>query len=382
MNRICTRAGLTAFIVMSACMAAFAATPDSRPYVSPEIHPDHTVTFRVLAPHASEVTLEGGWMALKQTVPLVKDSKGLWSVTVGPLSPTVYAYWFNFDGAVVLDEANPFVRIRGGASSVSAVDVPDPKPLPWSVQDLPHGTVEATWQESKTFGDTRQVWVYLPPGYHANTMERYPVLYLFHGGGEHYFSWIESGKANLILDNLLAEHMVKPMIVVMPDTGPAADRPAAAPAAGGPNIQERMKAGDYIVNEVMPWAESTYRVLPGRKNRAIAGFSAGGALTASLGFTHLDLFSQMGIFSAPTQAFTFRYADVAKDPKGTNAKLNLLWIAVGRSDALEPASRKFDGELTQDGIRHTYMETDGAHDYAVWRWCLVQFAPLLFRGGA
>jgi hypothetical protein len=108
---------------------AAAAVPASRPYVSPEIHPDRTVTFRILAPKASVVSLEGGWLAPNETVPMVKDDKGLWSATVGPLRPTVYAYWFNLDGAVVLDEANPFVRLRTVASSVSAVDIPDTAPF-------------------------------------------------------------------------------------------------------------------------------------------------------------------------------------------------------------------------------------------------------------
>jgi enterochelin esterase-like enzyme len=364
---------------------AFAAVPASRPYTSPEIHPDRTVTFRILAPKAAEVTLEGGWQAPNQPVPMVKDDKGLWSVTVGPLKPTVYSYWFNLDGAVVLDEANPYVRIRGVKSSLNNVDIPAAEPLPWSIRDVPHGVVEQHLVKSATFDETRSLWVYLPPGYEKNTARKYPVLYLFHGAGELYRSWTESGKANLIFDNFIADGKMKPMIVVMPLTGPAENAPPQPPpsvagASAGPPPAGQSKAADYIVSEVMPWTEAHYRLLPGRKNRAIAGLSAGGALAGAVGLAHLDRFSQIGMFSAPLFNAQAVLADVAKDPKATNGKLDVFWIGVGKSDpGIEPALVKFDAELTADGIRHSFTETEGAHDYSVWRWCLTQFVPLLFQ---
>jgi len=382
------RALLAAALLCIAPVAASAAVPTSRPYTSPEIHPDRTVTFRILAPKASEVTLEGGWQPIGQPVPMVKDDKGLWSVTVGPLKPTVYSYWFNLDGAVVLDQANQYVRIRGVKSSVNNVDIPGDAPLPWSVRDVPHGTVEQRWVKSPTFDETRNLWVYLPPGYEKSPEKKYPVLYLFHGAGELHLSWTESGKANLIFDNFIADGKMKPMVVVMPNVGPAENAPPQAPPApgaaagaggpiGGPGAQP--KPAQYIVTEVLPWAEANYRLLPGRENRAMAGLSAGGALTATIGFAHLDLFRQLGIFSAPGQALT-RYPDFIKDPKATNAQLATLWIGVGRSDpGIEPQLVKFDADLTAAGIHHTFIETDGAHDYAVWRWCLTQFVPLLFQ---
>jgi enterochelin esterase family protein len=377
-------------LFLSLCLAtgltgSWAAVPASRPYASPEIHPDHRVTFRILAPKASEVTLEGGWMAVKETVPLVKDDQGLWSVTVGPLKPTVYGYWFNLDGAVVLDQANQFIRERTGATSVSAVDIPDATPLPWSVRDVPHGKVETHWIKSQTYaGETRNAWVYLPPGYEKDGAKKYPVLYLFHGGGELYRSWVESGKANLIFDNMLADGKMKPMIVVMPFTGAATNAalalaPTQAPSPSGPP-RLPTQAMDYVLKEIMPWSESHFRILPGRKNRALAGFSAGGALAAAISFKHLDVASEVGIFSSPIPSFKTNYPEAAARPATVNAKLDLLLIGVGKSDPqVIDWLRNVDDELTQLGVHHTYLETDGAHDYAVWRWCLVQFAPLLFR---
>jgi enterochelin esterase family protein len=371
-------------LVLVLPMALYAAVPASRNYVSPEIHADHRVTFRILAPKASEVTLEGGWMAPNESIALTKDEQGMWSVTVGPLNPTVYAYWFNLDGAVILDQANQVIRERTAASSISVLEIPAALPLPWSMRDVAHGSIAMHLLKSATFGgETRNVWVYLPPGYQAS--KRYPVFYLFHGAGELHLSWIESGKANLIFDNLLADGKMQPMVVVMPYTGPvtgqATGLPApdaatgAAPPGGG-----QSKSADYILKEIIPWTEQHYRLLPGRKNRAMAGLSAGGALTARIGFANLDLFSQLGLFSAPAQIFGSSYAALAKEPAAVNAKLGLLWIGVGQSDPLATAGlRKLDTDLTRDGIKHTYLETEGAHDYAVWRWCLVQFAPLLFQ---
>ena len=362
-----------------------AAVPATLRYVSPEVHADKTVTFRIQAPKAIDVSLFGGWMAPNSAVPLVKDADGLWSVTVGPLRPTVHAYWFAIDGATVLDEGNQYVRLRTGGSSVSMVEVPGDA-LEWAMRDVPHGSVEMNWVRSAIFdGETRQVWTYLPPAYRDNPNVKFPVLYLFHGAGELFRSWTESGKANLIFDNLLGEGKMKPMIVVMPYTGPAANAPApAGPPAQGPGAVRgpmiATKTVDYVVKEVLPWAEATYRVAPGRKNRAIAGFSAGGALTASTAFAHLDLFGQMGMFSAPVADFSARFPEQAKDPKSLNSKLEVFWVGVGKEDPLATAPmHKFREELDKLGIRHTYAETEGAHEYSVWRWCLVQFAPLLFR---
>jgi enterochelin esterase family protein len=360
--------------------AAIAAIPASRPYVSPEVHPDRTVTFRILAPKATEVTLQGGWQEAGKTAALAKDEKGLWSVTVGPLDPTVYAYWFNLDGAVVLDEANQYIRTRGVKSSVNMFEVPGTVPLPWTVRDVPHGRVEMNWVKSQVYGgETRNIWVYLPPGFSNASNKKYPVLYLLHGSGEMYLSWVESGKANLIFDNLLADGKMKPMIVVMPHTDATENSPSEPPLlAPGPNPIALTRPADYVFNEVIPWTEENYPILRGRQNHALAGLSKGGLLTESIGFAHLDMFDYLGLFSAPVQS-NVNDAGLFDTLNGAN-KPDLLWLGVGRSDEKATAGmRKFDAELVQNKVQHVYSEIDGGHDYAVWRWCLTQFAPLLFK---
>jgi enterochelin esterase-like enzyme len=372
------------------CSVALAAVPAARPYLSPEIHADHTVTFRIMAPDAKNVAVEGGWTYPAQPIPMSKDEMGLWSLTVGPLPSNIFAYWFHVDGAIVTDEANESIRVRTGGSSVSNLEIPG-SDLPWSLRDVPHGIVEQRLMKSKTYGgESRAVSVYLPPGYDKDARRRYPVLYLFHGAGETELSWVNSGKANLILDNLLANKKMLPAIVVMPYTGPAADararpgrNPAAPPLGGspvpgtgpnGPGLSQQ-----FVLDELIAWTQANFRILPGRENHALAGFSAGGSLATGVAFSDLKDFSQLGIFSAPIRSMDAYPA--LKNAAVVNANLNVFWIGVGNVDPLATAGlRKADTDLSQAGIHHSYQETEGAHDFSVWRWCLSQYAPLLFKG--
>jgi enterochelin esterase-like enzyme len=356
-----------------------AAVPPAPDFKSPDVHPDRTVTFRVKAPTANDVGIYGGWTEKNEPVPMKKGADGMWSITVGPLRSTVYAYWFSIDGAIVVDEGNQYVRIRTGGTSVSMVDIPGDN-LPWALRDVPHGVIEANWVRTPAFGgETRQIWVYVPPGYSKSTSTRYPVIYLLHGAGELWRGWTESGKANLILDNLLADGKIKPMIAVMPYTLPPENAPAPAGTAAPARPYLSPEIPEYVIKHVVPWAEANYRILPGKKHRAIAGFSMGGMLTAQIGFGNLDMFGQMGIFSASAANPAARFPEFAKDAKATNAKIDVLWIGMGRQDGGAANARKFDEELKQIGIAHTYVETEGAHEYSVWRWCLTQYAPLVFR---
>jgi enterochelin esterase-like enzyme len=357
---------------------AIAAVPEARPYVSPEIHSDNSVTFRILAPQAHEVTLEGGWMTAKETVPLNKDDKGLWSVTIPSLEPTVYAYWLHIDGAVVLDQANQKVRERAGGSSTSTLDIPGD--TPWAVRDVPHGSVELRWLKSSAFdGQTRPVRVYLPPGYRAEAKTRYPVLYLFHGAGELELSWTESGMMNFILDNLIADGKAKPMIVIMPLTSPSPVVAATGTVTTAGNSSKITKASAYVTETLIPWAERQYRIRPGQDSRALAGLSAGGLLASTIAFKNPQITHQLGVFSSPLSRFAEQFPEAAASPSNTNKALPLIWIATGRNDpGITERLRIVDRDMTALYVAHIYTETDGAHDYAVWRWCLSQFLPLLF----
>jgi enterochelin esterase-like enzyme len=353
--------------------------------VSPEVHPDRTVTFRVRAPQASEVTLTGDWMATTESptggaTKMTKDESGVWSFTSPPLEASLHLYFFTLDGLAIADPVNPRVKLRT-RTSASLVEVPgDPAPV-WQTQNVAHGSVDWNWQHSAVYDDTHEFLVYLPPGYEKGNT-RYPVLYLVHGSGDTAVGWTMAGGANVILDNLIAQKKAAPMIVVMPYNGgtPAAPPPAATAGNGGRG-GGNAAFEEYMLKELMPFVDAKYRTAAGRKNRAMAGLSAGGSATYNVGLKHLEVFSQFGIFSASGGDFATRYPQLAADPKGTNAKIDVLWIGCGQVDPVDKAAKDLDAGLTKLQIKHTFMDREGGHVWPVWRWALAEFAPLLFKKG-
>lgn len=342
--------------------------------VSPEVHGDRRVTFRVHAPKAQEVTFFGDWMPANAKEKMAKDPGGVWSVTLGPLAPSIYLYSFTVDGVTMADPVNPKIKLRA-RTSASMVDVPSSPPALWQAREVPHGSVEINWHASKLLGgEPRWLWVYTPPGY-EKTKRRYPVLYLFHGSNDTAGGWTLAGNANFILDNLLAEGKAVPMIVVMP-YGHAVEfgAPREQQAKNLPLFEE------YLLKEVMGYAEGKYRIAPGRRNRAIAGLSMGGGQSLRIGFGHLDLFSAIGAFSAAVPAdFDSYFESTLADAKAVNEKLKLFWIGCGKDDFLFERSKKLAALLEARQIRHTFRATEGAHTYTIWRQYLGEFAPLLFR---
>lgn len=351
--------------------------------VSPEVHPDRTVTFRMRAPQASVVTLTGDWLATPASstggvMPMIKDSSGVWSVTTEPLEATVHLYFFTMDGVTMADPVNPRMKLRVRTSG-SLVEVPgDPIPV-WGMRIVPHGSMDWNTQHSTVYGDTHEFLVYLPAGYHTSKA-KYPVLYLVHGAGDTALAWGTAGAANLILDSLIAEKKAAPMIIVMPFNG--SNAPAAANAGrgaggrgGGNTLFE-----DYMLKELIPFVDANYRVAPGRQNRAMAGLSAGGAATFNIAFKHPELFSSAGLFSAANAGtFESRYPQLAGDSRGTNAKFPVIWIGCGTEDPLDQGARALDAELTRFGIHHFYRDRQGGHVWPVWRWALSEFTPLIFH---
>src|ERR1035438_489836 len=209
--------------------AALSAQGTNNSLKSPEVSADRHVTFRILAPKASEVTLTGDWLGSTPAPKLTKDERGVWSITLGPFEPSIYIYNFNVDGMAIADPVNPRMKLRA-RTSASMVEVKDDAPAFWEARDVPHGKVEINWEKSKAIdGETRAIWIYTPPDY-AKSTRAYPVLYLLHGSNDTAAGWTMAGQANFILDNLLAEKKATPMIVVMP-FGHAT--PFGAPAAPG-----------------------------------------------------------------------------------------------------------------------------------------------------
>ncbi|MEO6568541.1 MAG: alpha/beta hydrolase-fold protein [Opitutaceae bacterium] len=363
-----------------------AAAPAARPpagrgataspaLVSPEVHPDRRVTFRVAAPKATEVSLTSDWQT--GTKQMEKGADGAWSITVGPLAPSSYIYSFNVDGIAVADPVNPRIKLRARGSG-SIVEVPSGGATPAldEVRAVPHGKVEINWHKAATLaGETRSFWVYTPPDYSADPGRRYPVLYLLHGNNDRPNGWIDVGNLNLLMDNLLAEKKVVPMIIVMPFGHVL---PYGQNTQGGRSNNAMYE--DYLIKDVIPHVETNYRVVPERARRAIAGFSMGGGQSMSFFFRHLDVFSSLAAM-APATGGTFATdnATLLNDAAGTNAKIDLLWLGCGRQDSLHANAQQLADTFAAKQIRHTWFSVDGVHNYAFIRGALPEFLPKLFR---
>ncbi len=343
------------------------------PLISPDVHSDRTVTFRVRMPNAQAVSVTGAdWS--EAPIPMIKDDAGLWSVTVGPLDPIYAIYNFSIDGVTTPDLNNPRVKLRTNTGSPGSVlYVPGNPPELWEARDVPHGTVEVNWAASPIHDDTRAYNVYTPPGYAANATTRYPVLYLLHGSNGTQDDWANIGRANFIADNLIADGKAVPMIIVM-----TWGHDGLGSLASG-------KFERYLLDEVMPAVEKKYRVAPGHENRAIVGYSMGGGQALNIGLSHLDLFASVGGYSYAfsAQKLQSTYADLLNDPAGTNAKLKALWLGSGHQDkAVGFANNKQVSDLLYDkGIKHIFFEMDGGHTFTVWRKCLEETLPVLFQPG-
>lgn len=352
--------------------------------VSPQVNPDKTFTLRFRAPNAKEVTVVGEIDGKPH--PMTRGDDGVWTVTIGPLPHDVYNYQFNVDGVIAMDPANPSVKLGFGAfPPANLVEVPGDGLEFDDAKPVPHGTIRIETYASKAIGAPRTLWVYTPPGYdRGNT--RYPVFYLLHGAGNIDSSWMLTGRANYIMDNLIAEKKAKPMILVNPlgyarqgvGLGP---EPPAAPAPGGGGGQAGGGLfGKDLVEDVIPFVEKTFRTLPGADNRALGGLSMGGGQTVAVGFTHPALFHSLVIMSAGANDADKTYPEFFKDPAATNKQIKLLWMGIGKDDNLTGVSAKnLDAALTARGIKHTFVVGEGRHEWVVWRHHLNEVAPLLFR---
>jgi len=364
--------------VLATFAAAGGAQSPPPPLVSPEVHPDDSVTFRFRAPNAQKVTLdrEGA-----QPEAMQKDDQGVWTVTTGPLEPDFYGYSISMDGVALIDPSNPLMK-PNLLHSQSVVHVPGPPATVWEVSDVPHGVIHHHFYHSGVVGDDRDYYVYTPPGYDPKAKRRYPVLYLLHGYSDDASGWTAVGRANVILDNLIAQGKAKAMLIVMP-LGYGAPE-ILSPASGtfhNDNLRQQNmdKFRQALLTEVIPQVEKTYKVSADRQSRAIAGLSMGGAESLFTGLTTLDRFAWIGAFSSGGLGQDFDKTFPSLDASA-NKRIRLLWIACGTEDHLIEANRKFREWLKAKGVDHTDIETPGMHTWMVWRRNLATFCPLLFPG--
>lgn len=368
------------------------------PIKSPEVSDDRMITFRISAPKAGAVRLSAGDIpGMGAGKALTKNEKGVWEITVGPVPAGSFRYVFNVDGVNTMDPRNPQVS-ESNENSWSLVHV---KGAEYSdTTDVPRGAVAAVTYYSKALGKFRRMHIYTPPGYELGT-GKYPVFYLLHGAGDCDDSWTSVGRAGFILDNLIAAKKAKPMIIVMPagHVGPLGQGPIPGIAQPGSNAPPPVDPFiREFMNDIMPYAESHYRVLPGRQNRAIAGLSMGGNHTLNIALPNLERFGYIGVFSSGLlNVFSFQAAQGAElkptaagqvwldqnhaklDDPNLKKGLKLLWVGIGKEDFLLRVNNATLDLLKKKGFNPTFHQTDGGHTWLNWRAYLGEFAPQLFQ---
>lgn len=354
--------------------------------ISPEVHPDRRVTFRVGAPKAQEVLLTGGPMLLALTpeagsaerkpIPFTRGADGVWTLTVGPVAPNIYVYKIILDGATIPDPNN---TLAGYANQppYSLLVVPAAEPSYYDARNVPHGTVTRHIYHSSVTNGERELYVYAPPGY--TPKKKYPVLYLLGGSGELAHNWAVEGRANFILDNLLAEGKAKPMLICMPNNQMVHRSDPDFRAKGADLLEQDLR------RHIIPLVDSAYSTIRTPRGRALAGLSMGGGHTQTVGFRSLDLFASFGILSAGNRESETHSAAFLNDP-AVNRKVDFLFVGQGtyESQGLGPTgagTAALRAALQKHNVNHVYYEGGGgAHDWGAWRHLLAEkLLPGLWR---
>jgi enterochelin esterase-like enzyme len=372
-------------LAQSAAKPAESASPiplAPAPLVSPQLQPDGSLIFRLAMPNAAKVELhlEG----MKDPFPMAKAADGGWSVTIPKLAPQYYSYTFKVDGTDVLDPHNVAFKTSFFVTQ-NIFLVPGQPPMSWEVANVPQGVLHHHYYRSSIVGINSEYYVYTPPGFDPGSKQKYPVLYLLHGYSDDPSAWTAMGKANVILDNLIAQGKAKPMIVVMPlGYGTMEVIARGWVTWRDPELVRRnySRFSDALFQEVMPLVKQQYPLSDKREEHAIAGLSMGGAETLLVGLNHVDEFAYVGGFSsAPLgqDGFDSSFPGITtQSAPDINARLRLLWISCGTEDGLLGDNQKLIAWLKDKGLNPTAIQTPGMHEWMVWRDNLTNFLPLLF----
>lgn len=359
--------------------------------VSPQINSDNTVTFRLMAPNAKEVKLQGDWMPsegwVTQLQDLQKDENGVWTFTTQVLPSDLYSYAFIVDGLKVIDPNNVY-QVRDVATVMNIFLIEGGLGDLYKVEDVPHGTVARRWYDSPKLDSPRRITIYTPAGYEAGK-DKYPVFYLLHGMGGDEEAWMALGRASQILDNLIAQGKAKPMIVVMTN-GHTSNTAAPGESSKGfykPDMRTPdVFSGDMEANfgDVIKFVESNYRVKADKQNRAIAGLSMGGFHSLYISANYPNTFDYIGLFSPailpPANAASPIYIDIdAKLKTQQDNGYSLYWIGIGKTDFLFQNVVDYRSKLDSMKFKYQYRESEGGHTWANWRLYLSEFAPMLFQ---
>jgi enterochelin esterase-like enzyme/lysophospholipase L1-like esterase len=386
-----------AVIALVLALAAVAGAQGPPPAVrSPEVHADRRVTFRLRAPNAAHVDLVGEVLQGKPPRPMTKDAHGVWSLTIGPLPPEIWIYNFRIEGVDLPDPANISQMPRAAGTAISSfVEVPGDGAALYDARPVPHGDVRMVLYESAAMAVDRYLWVYTPPGYDTST-ERYPVYYLLHGNGETQSGWVANGRANIILDNLIAEGRAAPMIVVMPHGHPiqsASVGPAVLvpPYGGDPGMLNFTLFTRDLLDQIIPLVEQRYRVMADPAHRAIGGLSMGAFQSVEIGLAHPERFGYVLAYSGgfgalgpkppadPIETQT-PWTQLLANAPATVKNLQLLFLGSGQQETgMRAPGQRIVGLLQDRGINAHWADYPGGHVFSVWRSLLHESVPMLFK---
>jgi enterochelin esterase-like enzyme len=355
------RSILIFLIALSAC-AANAQRPPA--LSSPDVHADHSITFRYFSRNAQRVSVSGEFLAAP--VPLRKDTSGVWSVTIPPVKPDVYPYSLWVDSVQIADPNNTYI-FANERFKRSIVDIPGDQPLIHALQNVPHGKVTYQLYKSSTLGSTRQLLVYTPPGFDHTGKTKYPVLYLIHGGSDTEETWTKVGRANLIADNLIAEGKAKPMIIVMPYG----------------NVRPKVMA-DFttdMINDILPFIESNYPVVKNSDGRAVAGFSVGGGQTLNIGLTNTDKFGWICSYApyTATDEFKKNFSNWSPNATEINKQLKLFTISVGTEDFLYESVKQNIAMFEDKKLKLETIIVPGGHTWMNCKLFLAKSLQQIFK---
>lgn len=360
--------------------------------ISPQVNSDNTVTFRLNAPKAKSVSVKGDWEANDGVGTMKKDKEGLWEYTTPVLPSEMYTYRFDIDGVIGLDPHNPFTR-RDVGNVFSIFFVGNGPADYYQVHDVPHGTMQTVWYQCQgLYQNNRRMVIYLPPSYDKDN-KNYPVLYLMHGSGGDEMAWSDLGFVNRVMDNLIAEGKVEPMIVVMPNGNPSKQAEAGETSENlsympvMTNTLPDYKAGKFEATfpQIVNYVDNHYRTLPDKAHRALAGLSMGGFYTMMISANFPELFDYIGLFSAGVDFKGINwnipvYRDLdRKLAEQYKQGVKLYWIGMGKADRLYPFNLDLMKRLDKAGTKYEYHESSRGHLWSNWRQYLLIFAPQLFK---
>ena len=340
----------------------------------PQVLPDNRVMFRIKAPDAQKMQIDLG-----KKYDMIKDTGGYWTLTTDSISEGFHYYSLLIDGVAIADPSSE--TFYGMSRNASGIEIPFPGESYYAVKDVPHGDIRSKRYYSPVTNSWRRFLIYTPPGYDANPTEKYPVLYILHGGGEDERGWAAQGKTDLILDNLIAEGKAKPMLIVMPDAN------LGTGGFSGDAIESSLRMFEREMKQVIiPFVEKNYQALKGPGSRALAGLSLGGLHTLYTGFNNSNMFSYLGVFSSGwilpmlSKTADAQYSLIKTNQPAINKNLKSLWIAMGgKEDIAYNNCKTMLAKFDEIGIKYTYSEYPGGHTWPVWRNNLYNFASLIFK---